>query len=97
MSNSDHGVLNNFSMFMRTYPALQTLLPSAVLSKREVCSGLACGRRRGYDATLRLVRDTSLVDFLAENPLLVGGDQEEDHRARKLGLTTIASFIDCPH
>ena len=31
------------------------------------------------------------------NPLLVGGDQEEDHRARKLGLTTIASFIDCPH
>ena len=50
-----------------------------------------------YDSYAILSCETSLVDFLAENPLLVGGDQEEDHRARKLGLTTIALFIDCPH
>ena len=43
-----------------------------------------------YDVYAILSCETSLVDFLAENPLLVGGDQEEDHRARKLGLTTIA-------
>ena len=41
----------------------RTPLRRAVLSKREVCSGLACGRRRGYDATLRLVRDTELWNF----------------------------------
>ena len=86
---------------MRTYPALQTLLPSAVLSEREVCSGLACAAGAvimpPYDSYAILSCETSLVDSLAENPLLVGGDREEDHRARKLGLTTITSFLDCPH
>ena len=41
--------------------------------------------------------ETSLVDFLAENRLLVGGDREEDHRAQNFGLTASASFIDRPH
>ena len=49
----------------------RTPLRRAVLSKREVCSGLACGRRRGYDATLRLVRDTELWNFARR---LFGGE-----------------------
>ena len=35
-------------------------LHRAVLSKREVCSGLVCGRRHGHDAALRLARSTEL-------------------------------------
>ena len=93
MSNSDHAVLNNFFMSMRTYPALQTLLPSAVLSEREVCLGLACAAGAvmmpPYGSYAILSCGTSLVDFLVESPFLVGGDREEDHQARKHGFTTI--------
>ena len=45
---------------MCTYPAHRMPLHHTVLSKREVCSGLVCSRRHGYDATLRLVRSTEL-------------------------------------
>ena len=59
--NSDHA----FSMIppspWRTYPAHRMPLHPAVLSKCEVCSGLVCGRRHGYDAALRLVCSTELT------------------------------------